>query len=577
MFLHFAATTSLTFWILVSIALTVTVVLGSLEHAASLEDQLELTGRKLFQQEAVDDAQSEEEFGCNTVLATIPAGQIQEFLNTAVDEKYGEASAATALLKATISTRSIHGIQVRRVCSSCQDFEDTIDHPDYQRYCGPQVYGYNQTFSGLLVLPLSQDGSADFQPGTLPGLIWAHPTIVNTPPSTSYVGTSSSAETLTFGFLPASMGIPAIMPDYFGYGVSNAKVYKGYVIRQSYEASIVPIWYMAARILREESNCRTELANALTLTGYSEGGYVGPVIATALHKLGWNIIKVHAGATPAKVGSALMPGLLQSVALGVYPPAYADIFMLLGSSYSSTYRDIANFGKGQDVVKPELRDAVIDLVNRAPGRADLINFLGDDWLRIFDDDFLAWGRDIYESGDPNPCVTRFEPGFNDFICPAFTNNDITELLETTPFPIQMCHSVDDEVVVFENLPNFAKNENLTLLAVTGTHLEAGFPCLTTATLYLTTPAFQAYPIQAKHSVNGCPTSSHSPTSAPSFVEQSSSSPTVQYISTLGPTSTGPSNADTVPPTSGGSTNSFAGISLLPLACNVVSMLVFGFV
>jgi hypothetical protein len=174
-----------------------------LEHAVSLEDDPSaLVDRKRLQQAAADVllAQSEEAFGCNTVLATIPADKVQEFLNAAVDAKYGEASASTAVLKATINTRSIHGIQVRRVCSSCQDCEDTIDHPDYQRYCGPQVCGYNQTFSGLLVLPLSQDGSTDFQSGTLPGLIWVHPTIVNTPPSTSYIDTSSSAETLTFGF-----------------------------------------------------------------------------------------------------------------------------------------------------------------------------------------------------------------------------------------------------------------------------------------------------------------------------------------------------------------------------------------
>jgi len=572
------------------VLLLLIVCITSSVTAASLEEpslSFKLTGLKRFQQantirnSNIDALRSEAEFGCNTILDTIPADQIQDFLNGAVDAKFGGDSAAsastTAILKATISTRSTHGIQVRRVCASCQDFEDIIDHPDYQRYCGSQVYGYNQTFSGLLVLPLSQNGGTDFQPGTLPGVVWAHPTIVNTPPSTSYTGTSSSGQTLIFGFMPASMGSPVIMPDYFGYGVSNAKIYKAYVIRQSYETSVIPIWYTAARILREESNCQTELANELTVTGYSEGGYSGPIVATALHTLGWNILKVHAGAAPARSGSALIPGLLQSVDLGVYPSAYGDIFMLLGSSYSTTYQDVANFGKGQDVVKPEFREEVINLVMSAPGRSNLLEFLGDDWLRIFDDEFLAWARDVYETGDPDPCARRFEQGFNDFICPAFKDNDITELLETTPFPIQMCHSVDDEVVVYENLPNITKNENLTLLTVTGSHLDAGFPCLTNAFMYLTTPAFQEYPIQAKHSVDGCPTSNTSPSSSPTFVSQNStgeSSPS-SALPVL-PTGGGPpepSSLDTQPPTSDGSQVLFAGFSLI-VACNVASVLVF---
>jgi hypothetical protein len=172
------------------------------------------------------------------------------------------------------------------------------------------------------------------------------------------------------------MGIPAIMPDCFGYGVSNAQIYKAYVIRQSYETSIVPIWYTAARILREESDCQTELANELTLTGYSEGGYAGPLIATALHTLGWNIIKVHAGAAPARVGSALMPGLLQ-VSLWVSTRQHMQtFFMLLGSSYSSTYRDVAGT-KHAPTTKQELLPPLSTLLTttrrrRAPTRKMLL-------------------------------------------------------------------------------------------------------------------------------------------------------------------------------------------------------------
>lgn len=452
---------------------------------------------------AVESARSlqsaEEEYGCNAVLDTIPASEIKDFFITAIDTVLGDdVGALVAVFKNMVNTQSKHGIQVRRVCASCSEFD--LEGDDYQRYCGVDAYGYNQAFSGLIALPLNDEG--ELLEGTLPGVMHMRGTQVNDIPSNQYNTSKPDLIQFITALFPASTGTPALAPDYFGYGVSNARIYKGYIVRQSYETSIVPLWYKAEQILREESNCTSALANELTIFGYSEGGYAAPVVATALHKLGWRIMRVHAGAIPARSGSVLVPNLIHNTDEGLMGRDESVLFVLLGATYSSTFRDLASFNQSQDMVRPESRDAMVELFNTAPGREEFKDYLGEDnWLRHFDQDLVQWARDANE--DPDPCQTRFEIGFNDFLCKSLKDNDITELLETAPFPIDICHGREDVVVVVENLPNMSKNENLTLEMVDGVHDEAAGACSFTGILYLTSGDFTNYPIEPKHFVDGC--------------------------------------------------------------------------
>jgi pimeloyl-ACP methyl ester carboxylesterase len=120
-------------------------------------------------------------------------------------------------------------------------------------------------------------------PGTLVGSLINHPSTVV---ERSYgdlqwhnIGRSDSCLRIDYQHL---MEIPVVLPDFFGYGVSNSKISKGFLIRQSYETSIVPLWYKAAQILQNETDCRTVLADELHIGGYSEGGYATMVVAQAL-------------------------------------------------------------------------------------------------------------------------------------------------------------------------------------------------------------------------------------------------------------------------------------------------------
>lgn len=456
-------------------------------------------------------AMSESEFGCNQVLDVIPSDMAGEFLNFAINDIFEDDPLTKFFFQNIINQWSVHGFEVRKLCASCDEFD--IQHSEYQRFCGSGVYGYNQSFSGLVMLPLDGgNSSSNFLSGTLRGSIYAHPSVINRVPTAIYNGTHPDFLTLAYGFIPASMGIPALMPDYFGYGVSNAQIYKGYIIPQSYETSMIPLWYKTAQILRQESNCKTELGSAVTILGYSEGGFASIVLGQALHNLGWDVTRIHAGGVPAKAGSILIPQLLRNADIGNKPGSFSAVFSLLGSSFSSTFRDVANYNKGQDLLNVSLRDEVVALVHSGPSRAALIDYLGDDWLRIFDADLLVWMRDVYTTQDDDPCTTRFEPGFNDFLCPAFRASDITELLETASFPIHVYHGSEDLTIVKENLPDFSKNENLTLFLIqNASHNEAAVPMFTDAFSYYTSAHFQTFPMQARNLSNGC---SAEPTSSP---------------------------------------------------------------
>lgn len=453
-------------------------------------------------------------FGCNTIVDTIPANKIQAFLNDAIDTSLGSAPFAAFFLKTIVSSKSNFGVQVRRVCASCVEF--AVDNADYKRYCGENAYGYNTTFSGLVLFPLDESGS--FPTGTLVGSLIGRLSTVAKVPTAIYNGTASDAQILAYGLLPASCGVPVVLPDFFGYGVSNSKISKGFLIRQSYETSIVPIWYKAAQIVQNETDCKTALVDELHVGGYSEGGYASIVVAQALRKLNWKILRADAGAFPTKLASLTLPLMVKSADIGALPVKESGyVFLLFGSAYSSTYRDVASFDKDQNVLNASDRGIVVQVVNEAPNLQAFQAILGTDVLRTYDERILAWWRAVYASNELNACSQNLiEVGFNDLICAGLKENDLTELLETVQFPTYLCHGRNDTVVAFENLPDISKNGNLSLKVETGSHAEAALPCTTVIIQYLTSSDFLTYPVKAKHTTNGCLADTSQPMASPSI-------------------------------------------------------------
>jgi pimeloyl-ACP methyl ester carboxylesterase len=507
-------------------------VLASLCHAAA-DGSTSTTKKASTRRRLMSD---EELFGCNTIVDTIPADEIQGFLSDAIDISIGNASFAAFFLKSLVKSQSNFGVQVRKVCASCADF--AIDNADYLRYCGEDVYGYNSTFSGLVLFPLDENGT--LPAGTLVGSLINHPSTVVNVPTATYNGTTSDAQLLVFGLIPASWGIPVVLPDFFGYGVSNSKISKGFIIRQSYETSIVPLWYKTAQILQNETNCRTALADELHIGGYSEGGYATMVVAQALYNLNWTILRADAGAFPTKLASLAIPIMIKNADLGEIPlEDFGFIFLLFGSAYSSTYRDIASFDQGQDMLNASDRGLVVQVVNEATTFQSFQAVVGNDVIGLYDEQLLAWSRAVYASDDLNACSQDFvEVGLNDMLCAGLKENDLTDLLETVQFPTYLCHGTNDTIVAFENLPNISKNENLTLQVEPGSHPETALACTTSIIQYLASSEFLTYPVKKKNTATGCPAdSSQQPPSQP--VAPVPSMPSSPSVPNMNPTSPEP--------------------------------------
>jgi hypothetical protein len=75
------------------------------------------------------------------------------------------------------------------------------------------------------------------------------------------------------------------------------------------------------------------------------------------------------------------------------------------------------------------------------------------------------------------------------LCAALVDNDLTQTVLSATHPVRLCHSPDDVLVDFGNVPNTSLNPNLELTLASGSHLEAALFCLTQVVLWYLSPDF----------------------------------------------------------------------------------------
>jgi len=120
----------------------------------------------------------------------------------------------------------------------------------------------------------------------------------------------------------------SLLPDYLGYGESSGVVHQGYLIQKQYLTSVVPLWLKSQTVVKEMSNCAAALADAAGLIGCSEGGYAAVALADGFSPIGVDIVQVHAGGGPYKMGSVAILSAIDSANRGVFPAAYIYYFAL---------------------------------------------------------------------------------------------------------------------------------------------------------------------------------------------------------------------------------------------------------
>jgi len=440
---------------------------------------------------------------------------------------------------AVFSSLLTYGVRVKTVCASCNEVYiqsrslygyTPRSNAEYDKYCGDDVYGYDNTQSGLVMVPLVEDENGNLveKQGTLPAFIHSRTTKVNRydVPSQMWSTTSDghrSVEMLTCFLATATKGTVSFAPDFMGYGLSDAS--KSYLIRNSYVTSFLPLWIKVAGELTEDTDCKTALADAAFIQGYSEGGYASIAIGEALNKVfNVEIVRIRSGAPTLSLEKSIMSstslfkdGLLKD---------YYYTALLFAAAYSSTNTNLANYGAGQDIVNTKytnITDPVLNILSwleESDITANLVNermlnLASDEGINdndiiseiIFDPEIVSFMDDAYNDGVSNPCspsYSGYQVGINDLICEALVDNSLTDVLYSAQYPVQICHSVEDELVTYDNIPDITRNpEYLTIAAQTGDHFTAGGTCITSDIVYFTSAEFRDYTPLVKHKADGC--------------------------------------------------------------------------
>lgn len=425
---------------------------------------------------------------CDEVLETWNVSQVMDGLQTYID------SSGSTALQSVLFPLIKYGVQIRKICASCSDPASIL--ATSTDFCSSDAYGSDVTFSGLAMIPL-QEEDLTVIPGRLILNMYARGTRASSEPSTEWQGSDSTPELLYTLVVTVVTGCVSLLPDYMGYGESLGTAYRSYIVNKSYQTSSVPLAVRLHQLLQVESQNTTRLSNGAVVNGYSEGGYAAVSIANALNSVGIDILYVQAGGAPIAIASTQLLRTLKRIDQGTFPPENFFFLALLGSAFSSTNPDLANYQKGQDLLDRSYRNRTVQLVNTGSTSAVVNNFIydlnGDDPTVLFSSELTNFTRTALAAGDTKPCGPDSSlPGKPEFLCAALEDQDLTQTVLDTTFPIQFCHSPDDVLVDYGNVPNVSLNDKLSLSVVSGSHFEAGGACLTQALLWFLNPDLDNY-------------------------------------------------------------------------------------
>jgi hypothetical protein len=379
------------------------------------------------------------------------------------------------------------------------------------------------------MIPLDRDGQ--IKQGTSPVNLVCHGTQSGTQdvPSNQWSTSTPEAQVLVAVILTSISGTFSIMPDYTGYGEST-DFFRAYVVRRAYPTAVLPLYRHAEDLVATETNCASALADSLTTVGYSEGGYAAVAVADAMHKSGKTIISVHAGGGPFRLSSVQVNFLVQQILDGTFTSRRRYYVALLAATYSQTTTDVLNFGLGQDMLDATLRAEIVNVIHSPAGQSGINNLIPvENPLLILNQTLADTLVAALLRGEPEPCVTSAVDGESDILCEALRAQDLIDVLESTPYPVSVCHSVDDTLVSYDNLPDATANSLLTLVATEGSHQSAGVDCYLSSVLFFLDDAnVQSVPVVDKTVPGGCPNPTASPaaevdvtaipTSRPSMLE-----------------------------------------------------------
>ena len=258
--------------------------------------------------------------------------------------------------------------------------------------------------------------------------------------------------------------------------------------------------------MAEETNGESSVGNQMSLMGYGEGGYSSIAAASAFARLGMHP-QVFAGAAPTKYIAKISPlGIFDSDRDFYYDGVFIHELLfpyLIGLPLSRNENIVPNprtdIPSGFDDF---LEDVGVDFIELFTNSSYPSGYLdADAWydalLTVFENDssmyeeftnldvmFQGFGvnldmfkmYDYFKSNNNKDPCSEADSSFES-ICRALGENDLMATIENANFPIRLCHSMDDELISYHNLPNqFVNPQFVTMIETFGRHDQANLFC-----------------------------------------------------------------------------------------------------
>jgi len=369
-------------------------------------------------------------------------------------------------------------VEVRKICASCKS--EGLDNLD--PYCGPSAYGYDVPHSGYVFLPVTvnDDGSTSII-NAKKLQTWAAFRHISRSHADSVAYNTDLSSTI-FNILAASQGLVAMNFDMTGYGESSSLV-PSPLQRLSVGTATLPIYHKVRSMIGEETRGKTKLNDRVSFYGYSEGGYNSIAAADAFENSGMKVEHVYAGGAPIKTSSWLIMGLFRSMNENKTTIFHFLNAALVALPVSSTRPGVANYMEGQDALAGN-RTVWLQMYtdDNSPSSWNYeasVNYNMEHYGEVvflsnyFSDTLTELFSNALDSNDTNPCASAISD-VNDKLCEALVDQDLTNIVLNADYDIDLCHAVNDTLVVIENVPEGFPVKHLIINA---DHYDAGMHCL----------------------------------------------------------------------------------------------------
>jgi len=241
---------------------------------------------------------------CDEEIYTFTSDEVREIMKDYLGMAIGsEGIPFQRTVEKWIERRWKYGLKAYKICASCADFRETYSGEGegsnaFDEYCAEDIYGADETHSGLLHIPVDDDG--EFLEISSKLAIWNrwvefHAT--ECPSEQFHNGTDWGSNFEEFdrwgytpsGFLTAPLGVVSLLPDYLGF-CESYKMDGAPANKKGYQTGIVPLVLKARDFfVEEQSEGKTTLNNEVVSSGFSEGGMTALVVGWALDTLGFDV------------------------------------------------------------------------------------------------------------------------------------------------------------------------------------------------------------------------------------------------------------------------------------------------